>query len=203
MTETGLALLFHSHAFPCFWVDVFSTAAYIINRLPVPLLRGKSPFELLYDSFPNYENFDPFGCRVFLCLRDYMPNKFLSLSLPPLPFPFPSPSPSPSPVAFLAFFWVTTPLTKGFVVLILPLLGYVSPAMLNLMRLTFSFSLPLRLNPYPSSNSQIFWNPVFSLQPCYHLPLCLIPGILHNPDLPRVVFVLIQWMSLCGSMILL
>ena len=108
-----------------------------------------------------------------------------------------------SPVAFLAFFWVTTPLTKGFVVLILSLLGYVSPAMLNLMRLTFSFSLPLRLNPYPSSNSQIFWNPVFPLQPCYHLPLCLIPGILHNPNLPRVVFVLIQWMSLCGSMILL
>nr|CAN69282.1 hypothetical protein VITISV_023277 [Vitis vinifera] len=38
VTETGLALLFHSHTSPRFWVDAFSTAAYIINRLLVPLL---------------------------------------------------------------------------------------------------------------------------------------------------------------------
>ena len=82
VTKTGLALLFHSHTFPRFWVDVFSTAAYIINRLPAPLLGGKSPFELPYGSSPNYENFDPFGCRVFLCLRDYMPNKFPPRSIP-------------------------------------------------------------------------------------------------------------------------
>ncbi|KAL6327530.1 hypothetical protein AAG906_021620 [Vitis piasezkii] len=63
VTKTGLALLFHSHIFPRFWVDVFSTATYIINRLPAPLLGGKSPFELLYGSSPNYENFDPFGFR--------------------------------------------------------------------------------------------------------------------------------------------
>jgi len=82
VTETGLALLFHSHTSPRFWVDAFSTAAYIINRLPAPLLEGKSPFELLYGSPPNYENFHPFGCRVYLCLRDYMPNKFSPRSIP-------------------------------------------------------------------------------------------------------------------------
>ena len=134
--ETGLALLFYFHTFPCLLVDVFSIAAYIINRLPAPLLGSKSPFELLYGSSPNYENFHPFGCRVYPCLHDYMPNKFSPRSIP-------------------CIFWVTTPLIKGFVVLILPLLGYISPAMLNLMRLTFPFSLPLRLNPYPPSNSQI------------------------------------------------
>jgi len=82
VTETGLALLFHSHTSPRFWVDAFSTAAYIINRLPAPLLEGKSPFELLYGSPPNYENFHPFGCRVYPCLRDYMPNKFSPRSIP-------------------------------------------------------------------------------------------------------------------------
>jgi hypothetical protein len=82
VTETGLALLFHSHTSPRFWVDAFSTAAYIINQLPIPLLGGKSPFELLYGSSPNYENFHLFGCRVYPCLRDYMPNKFSPHSIP-------------------------------------------------------------------------------------------------------------------------
>ena len=82
VTETGLALLFHSHIPTHFWVDAFSTAAYIINRLPTPLLRGKSPFELLYCSSPNYENFHPFGCRVYPCLRNYMTNKFSPRSIP-------------------------------------------------------------------------------------------------------------------------
>ena len=82
VTETGLALLFHSHTSPHFWVDAFSTAAYIINHLPTPLLGGKSPFELLYGSPPNYENFHPFGCRVYPCLRDYMPTKFSPHSIP-------------------------------------------------------------------------------------------------------------------------
>jgi histone deacetylase 1/2 len=82
VTETGLALLFHSHTSPRFWVDAFNTAAYIINRLSAPLLEGKSPFELLYGSPPNYENFHPFDCRVYPCLRDYMPNKFSPRSIP-------------------------------------------------------------------------------------------------------------------------
>uniref|UniRef100_A0A2N9GCL0 Integrase catalytic domain-containing protein n=1 Tax=Fagus sylvatica TaxID=28930 RepID=A0A2N9GCL0_FAGSY len=82
VTETGLALLFHSHIPTHFWVDAFSTAAYIINRLPTPLLRGKSPFELLYGSSPNYENFHPFGCRVYPCLCNYMTNKFSPRSIP-------------------------------------------------------------------------------------------------------------------------
>ena len=38
VTEISLALLFHSYTSPRFWIDAFSTAAYIINRLPTPLL---------------------------------------------------------------------------------------------------------------------------------------------------------------------
>uniref|UniRef100_A0A2N9HKD0 Uncharacterized protein n=1 Tax=Fagus sylvatica TaxID=28930 RepID=A0A2N9HKD0_FAGSY len=62
--------------------NIVITAAYIINRLPTPLLRGKSPFELLYGSSPNYENFHPFGCRVYPCLCNYMTNKFSLRSIP-------------------------------------------------------------------------------------------------------------------------
>ena len=127
VTKTGLALLFHSQLSPHFWVDAFSTVAYIINWLPTSLLGGKSLFELLYDYSPHYDNFHPFGCRVYSCLRDYMPNKL-------------------SPIAYLAFFWVVVSLIKGFVVLNPPTLSYTSPATLNLMKFTFLLSLAPRPN---------------------------------------------------------
>ncbi|KAA8530729.1 hypothetical protein F0562_005337 [Nyssa sinensis] len=60
VTETSLALLFHSHVPPQHWVDAFSTATYIINRLPMPVLGGLSPFEVLSGHSPTYENFHPF-----------------------------------------------------------------------------------------------------------------------------------------------
>ena len=82
MTEIGLALIFHSHLSLRFWVDAFSTAAYIINHLPTLFLEGMFPFELLYGSSPNYENFHPFSCRVYPCLRDYMSHKFSPRSIP-------------------------------------------------------------------------------------------------------------------------
>jgi transposase InsO family protein len=38
ITETGLTLLFHAHTPLTMWVEAFSTATYIINRLPTPVL---------------------------------------------------------------------------------------------------------------------------------------------------------------------
>ena len=99
--ETGLALLFHSHLSPRFLVNAFSTTAYIINRLPTPLLGGKSPFELLYGYTPHNDNFHPFGCRVYPYLGDYMPNEL-------------------SPTTFPIVFWVIVLLIKGSAILIPP-----------------------------------------------------------------------------------
>jgi len=75
-------MLFHSHVPLRFWVDAFSTAAFIINRLPIPTLDGLSPFELLYGKSPIYSNFHPFGCLVFPYLRDYAPHKLSPRSRP-------------------------------------------------------------------------------------------------------------------------
>ncbi|RVW27054.1 hypothetical protein CK203_096731 [Vitis vinifera] len=47
VTETSLALLFHSHVPPQHWVDAFNTTTYIINRLSMPVLGGLSHFEVL------------------------------------------------------------------------------------------------------------------------------------------------------------
>lgn len=76
ITETGLAMLFHSSIPMKFWVEAFSTAVYIINRLPSAVIGNTTPFELLYRRPPAYDTFHVFGCRVYPCLRDYVSNKF-------------------------------------------------------------------------------------------------------------------------------
>lgn len=53
------------------------------------------------------------------------------------------------PAAFLVFFWVIVLLIKGSAVLIPPPLSYISPVMLNLMKLTFLLSLAPRPNLFP------------------------------------------------------
>ena len=82
IVETGLAMLFNAHVPTSFWVDAFTSATYIINRVPTPLLANKSPFQILFDQLPNYSNFRVYGCRVFPYLRDYAKHKLKPRSLP-------------------------------------------------------------------------------------------------------------------------
>ncbi|KAK1432520.1 hypothetical protein QVD17_09417 [Tagetes erecta] len=82
IVETGLAMLFNAHVPASFWVDAFTSATYIINRVPTPLLENKSPFQILFDQLPNYSNFRVYGCRVFPYLRDYAKHKLEPRSLP-------------------------------------------------------------------------------------------------------------------------
>ncbi|RVW25418.1 Retrovirus-related Pol polyprotein from transposon RE1 [Vitis vinifera] len=48
VTETGLTLMFHARVPLSLWVEAFSTAVFLINRLPSPSLAGKTPYELLF-----------------------------------------------------------------------------------------------------------------------------------------------------------
>lgn len=79
--ETGLAMMFHGHVPAQYWVHAFSFAVYIINRLPSKVLGSKSPFELLFAQVPSYDNFCPFGCRVYPYLRDYSAHKLSPRSI--------------------------------------------------------------------------------------------------------------------------
>lgn len=45
--ELALSMMFHSHLPLHLWVEAFSTAIYIINLLPSPVLGNQSPFEKL------------------------------------------------------------------------------------------------------------------------------------------------------------
>ena len=67
--ETGLTLLAHSHLSNRYWVDVFLTAVYIINRLPTPILDHMSHFLKLFNKEPDYNNLRVFGCLCYPLLR--------------------------------------------------------------------------------------------------------------------------------------
>lgn len=65
VVESGLAMLFNVHVPPQYWAEAFSSAIYIINQLPTKVFGDKSPFEVLFSTQPNYQNFRTFACRVY------------------------------------------------------------------------------------------------------------------------------------------
>ncbi|GFZ05453.1 hypothetical protein Acr_17g0010250 [Actinidia rufa] len=87
--------MFHARVPLPLWVEAFSIAVYLINRLPSQTLDGKTPYELLFGKQPDYSMLRTFGCLCFPYLRDYAPNKL---------------SPKSSPCVFLGY----SPLHKGF-----------------------------------------------------------------------------------------
>jgi hypothetical protein len=99
--ETGLALLSHAHLPFKFWDDAFSTACYLINRMPTSVLQNLSPFETLFKCSPDYTFLRTFGCLCWPNLRPYNSNKF---------------QPRFVPCLFLGY----SPLHKGYKCLHLP-----------------------------------------------------------------------------------
>ncbi|XP_010545858.1 PREDICTED: uncharacterized protein LOC104818098, partial [Tarenaya hassleriana] len=82
IVETGLTLLTHSSIPSTYWTLAFSAAVYLINRLPTSVLSFRSPFEAIYNVFPNYSKLRVFGCLCFPWLRPYSSHKLQSRSYP-------------------------------------------------------------------------------------------------------------------------
>ena len=69
------ALLFQAHLPLSFWGECVLTVAYIINKLPALLLKGKSPHEMLFQKPPFFTQLLIFGCLCF-ARNPHVTNKF-------------------------------------------------------------------------------------------------------------------------------
>lgn len=48
-----------------FWGKYVLHAAYLINRIPTPLLANRTPFEALFNKVPSFDHIKIFGCLCY------------------------------------------------------------------------------------------------------------------------------------------
>jgi hypothetical protein len=61
----GRALLIQSNLPKIFWCYAVTHAVYIMNRIPIPILKNKSPYSLLYKCDPDMHLLRVFGSLAF------------------------------------------------------------------------------------------------------------------------------------------
>jgi len=49
-----------------YWGECVFTITHLINRMPTKLLQGRTPFELLHGTLPNYDYLTVLGCMCFM-----------------------------------------------------------------------------------------------------------------------------------------
>jgi len=74
------ALRFQAHLPIEFWGECVLTASYLINRTPSSILKGKTPYEILFKTPPSYEHLKIFGCLCYAYNHQRPKDKFESRS---------------------------------------------------------------------------------------------------------------------------
>ena len=75
IVETGLALLYRAHLPLNFWFYAFSTASFLINRLPSSVIGLISPWELVNGVSPSLSAFKTFACACYPYICPYNKHK--------------------------------------------------------------------------------------------------------------------------------
>lgn len=74
------ALRFQAHLPVEFWGECVLSAAYLINRTPSEVLKGKSPYEVIFDKAPSYGEIQVFVCLAYAHNQKRHGDKFASQS---------------------------------------------------------------------------------------------------------------------------
>ena len=80
--EMARALRFESGLPLQYWGDCVMCAVHITNRLPSTVLKGKTPYEVLYKSTPLYNHLKVFGCLVLASNPSRKKDKFHARGVP-------------------------------------------------------------------------------------------------------------------------
>jgi len=89
LLETSRALLFHSNLPIKYWGEcvltatyLINTATYLINRFPSKVLKGLSPFHLLFGKKPTYDHLKVFGSLCYTLTLKSGRDKFQARPVP-------------------------------------------------------------------------------------------------------------------------
>ncbi|GAB2277530.1 hypothetical protein Dimus_039233 [Dionaea muscipula] len=80
--ELGVTMMMHANVSKIFWVEAFTIAVFLINRLPTRVLDWDSPYARLFGHAPDYGSLRVFGSRCYPYLWDRKDSKFDTKSLP-------------------------------------------------------------------------------------------------------------------------
>ncbi|XP_074267345.1 uncharacterized protein LOC141590675 [Silene latifolia] len=76
LLETARALKIQANMPIKFWGDCLLTATYLINLMPSSVINNNTPFELLFDQKPSYDNLRVFGCVCYATMPPNFSDKF-------------------------------------------------------------------------------------------------------------------------------
>jgi hypothetical protein len=65
INNTVRTLLIHAFMPPTYWVEALSTAILLINQLPSTTTPTSTPFKLLHNKEPTYQDLRVFGCLCY------------------------------------------------------------------------------------------------------------------------------------------
>jgi hypothetical protein len=82
LLNVARAIRFQSNLPLSFWGECILHVAYLINRLPTPILHQKTPYEILMQKMPIYSHLKVFGCLAYASNLSSHKTKFDAKAFP-------------------------------------------------------------------------------------------------------------------------